>query len=38
MSLRHNPTVRAALIGLLFGAGAVHLSIVGVLLDRKSVV
>ena len=32
MSLRHNPTVRAALIGLLFGAGAVHLSIVGVLL------
>jgi branched-chain amino acid transport system permease protein len=32
MSLRHYPAVRAALIGLLFGAGAVHLSIVGVLL------
>ena len=32
MSLRHRPPVRAALIGLLFGAGAVHLSIVGVLL------
>ncbi len=32
MSLRQIPAVRAALIGLLFGAGAVHLSIVGVLL------
>jgi branched-chain amino acid transport system permease protein len=32
MSLRQIPPVRAALIGLLFGAGAVHLSIVGVLL------
>jgi branched-chain amino acid transport system permease protein len=32
MSLRHNPAVRAALVGLVFGAGAVHLSIVGVLL------
>ena len=32
MSLRHRPPVRAALIGLLFSAGAVHLSIVGVLL------
>jgi branched-chain amino acid transport system permease protein len=32
MSLRQNPAVRAALIGLIFGAGAVHLSIVGVLL------
>ena len=32
MTLRHHPAVRAALIGLLFGAGAVHLSIVGVLL------
>ena len=33
MSLRHSiRRVRAALIGLLFGAGAVHLAIVGVLL------
>jgi branched-chain amino acid transport system permease protein len=32
MSLRHIPAVRAALVGLVFGAVAVHLSIVGVLL------
>jgi branched-chain amino acid transport system permease protein len=32
MSLRHNPAVRAALIGLVFGAVAVHLAVVGVLL------
>ncbi|HLB98039.1 MAG TPA: branched-chain amino acid ABC transporter permease [Acetobacteraceae bacterium] len=32
MSLRHNPAVRAALVGLVFGAVAVHLSVVGVLL------
>jgi len=32
MSLRHHPAVRAALIGLVFGAGAFHLAIVGVLL------
>jgi branched-chain amino acid transport system permease protein len=32
MSMRHNPAVRAALIGLVFGAVAVHLAIVGVLL------
>ncbi len=32
MSLRHYPAVRAALIGLIFGAGAFHLAIVGVLL------
>jgi len=32
MSLRHNPAVRAALIGLIFGVVAVHLAIVGVLL------
>jgi branched-chain amino acid transport system permease protein len=32
MTLRHIPAVRAALIGLVFGAVAVHLAIVGVLL------